>query len=320
MIQDDLRRIARNPLLKEIKEGYSELFEIVKETSKILKLNEDIVVSDDEIAYLTLHFGAAIERQKFADKPMKLDLGVVCASGIGISSLLSSRIKSTLIEVDHVIPLSVEQVLNDELVGIDLLVATLDIESSIPTVYVNPLLKDEDLNLIRAAMKKVQRKKYYPIEDSKQYNDKIIEELIITEINLTQTIEAVIHSLINKIDVGESMHTKIFDAVMLREKHASLIIEDKRFVMYHASVKELEKPYVVFFRANSPQRNSVYEDIDVGVFMIIPKPALAYDRRTLSNISKIILKEDELIKHIQEKRDDELRKLLRTQMEETYDS
>src|SRR5699024_5713062 len=145
----------RNPLLDEIKEEYGELFEIVKETSKVIQLGDGLVTSDDEIAYLTLHFGAAIERKKYTESPLKLNLGVVCASGIGVSSLLSSKIKATFMNINRVVPLSVEAVLNNEIKGIDLLVATLDIEAKIPTVYVNTLLKEEDLNKIEAAMNKI---------------------------------------------------------------------------------------------------------------------------------------------------------------------
>jgi len=94
----------RNPLLNQIKTQYSivynQCFEACKNTEdkRIRGLNEN------EIGFIAMHFGAALERVKQNEPNRPVKLAVLCASGIGISSLLASRIKRSLKNSIVVIP------------------------------------------------------------------------------------------------------------------------------------------------------------------------------------------------------------------------
>ena len=308
----------RNPLLNEIRSEYAELFLIVKETSKLINEQEKIEISDDEIAYLTLHFGAAIERLKFNNTEARLNLGVVCASGIGISSLLSSTIKSNFPDIKNVIPLSVEEVLNDDLKerGIDLLVATLDIKSDLPTVFVNPLLREEDLNVIRKAMDGIKFTSRKDITNNLKIEKKIIDEIILLEVDLSQAFDSVLNSLIKPITEDDELTEFIKEKVKEREDVAPVIIKEKRFVLYHSSISDLNKPYVVFFRASNDRRTLLYNSIDIGALMLLPKPSNAQERYTLSNISKSLIEVEDLTDAIKHGTLKEIKEVLIESMEE----
>lgn len=308
--------MIRNPLLNEIKKEYSELFIIVKEISKIINEKLNVDVSDDEIAYLTLHFGAAIERMKLAESDSILNLGVVCASGIGISALLSSTIRSNFPDTNRVEPLSVEEVLNEDLasLGFDLLVSTLDITSDIPIVFVNPLLGDADLSLIRSAMDKIRFTNNSKGSRYLTINPEIIGNIRLVGVDFSQYRDEFIKTLIDEITDDPQLSEDIFKRIIEREKVAPVILKDHKFVLYHSSIENLDKPYVIFFYAQDEKRTLLYENIDIGAMMLLPKPTNAQDRYTLSNISKAIIEEKNLMTSIQNKNLEGIKEILKESM------
>lgn len=306
----------RNPLLKEIKETYNELFMLVKESTHALNMVDEIVISDDEIGYLTLHFGAAIERLKYRRKPRNLHLGVVCASGIGVSTLLSSKIQSHFPDIHKVIPLSVEEIIHGHIQGIDLLVATLEIDAVIPIVFVNPLLRDEDLKLIRQAIDKIKFQTDCPLQRSNQLNLEIIENITLMLLDISKSKRMNLLELSKQCTKSQRLQQIIHDALLKREAHSSVYIAEKRFIMYHASVEGLIEPIVMFLKANEKLPHQDYHNVDAGVLMLIPKPAKAEDRVTMSNISKVIIEEDQLHEAIQKEDLEAIKTVLLKYMEE----
>ena len=83
----------KNPLLDEIKTTYPEIFSAVVLSSSLIQGVTKQPVSQDEAANITLHFAAAIEKQRSQSFKTPTVL-IVCDSGIGTSSLLSARLSS----------------------------------------------------------------------------------------------------------------------------------------------------------------------------------------------------------------------------------
>lgn len=70
-----------NPMLNNIKTEYEELFELTKRACKILENDLDSLISDAEVAYLTLHFGAFMPTQKANKHAFRIM--IICPNGIG---------------------------------------------------------------------------------------------------------------------------------------------------------------------------------------------------------------------------------------------
>lgn len=132
-----------NPLKDELKNNYKDLFEIVK--AVIIDVNEpDVIIpSDDEIAYVMLHFCTAIKRDIRQIKPLRVL--VVCATGIGTAELLSLGLKENfnfeIVDKLAKHQLKDEKYLND----VDLIISTVPLKSRIPSVVVSPILKEKDI-------------------------------------------------------------------------------------------------------------------------------------------------------------------------------
>lgn len=135
----------KNPLLQEIKSSYKELFEAVK---KGLKPVEDFTgkkLSDEEVGYFAMHFGAALQRLN-DNENAKQNVLIVCATGIGTAEMLSSRIQSVF-DVNIVGTMPIHQV-NDVLSEkkVDLVITTVPIDKvEVKCIEVNPLLTEKDI-------------------------------------------------------------------------------------------------------------------------------------------------------------------------------
>ncbi|MCI6696714.1 MAG: BglG family transcription antiterminator [Solobacterium sp.] len=132
-----------NPLKDELKNNYKDLFEIVK--AVIIDVNEpDVIIpSDDEIAYVMLHFCTAIKRDIKQIKPLRVL--VVCATGIGTAELLSLGLKENF-NFEIVDKLAKHQLKDEKyLNNVDLIISTVPLKSRIPSVVVSPILKEKDI-------------------------------------------------------------------------------------------------------------------------------------------------------------------------------
>jgi transcriptional antiterminator/mannitol/fructose-specific phosphotransferase system IIA component len=83
----------KNPLLEDIKNTYPEILTAVIRSSSLIQDVTKQPVSEDEAAYITLHFAAAAEKQRSRSFKTPTVL-IVCDSGIGTSNLLSARLSS----------------------------------------------------------------------------------------------------------------------------------------------------------------------------------------------------------------------------------
>lgn len=139
-----------NSVYEEVLENYPTLFKNTKEALKILENFIDIEINDDEIAFISLHFKGAIDRNKTNKKESK-NVILICGYGYGTSKLLEQQLKDRYnINILDIIPLN--QVKNiDFSKNIDLIITTLgklDIKSDIPIISINPILKSEDISLL----------------------------------------------------------------------------------------------------------------------------------------------------------------------------
>lgn len=88
-----------NPLLEQIKENYSNTYKKCIKIGKLVEERFGFIVPEAEIGFLAMHFGAAtvrLENQK--ESRRKVIIGIVCASGIGISRLMLTKLTRLLKE------------------------------------------------------------------------------------------------------------------------------------------------------------------------------------------------------------------------------
>jgi mannitol operon transcriptional antiterminator len=139
----------KNPILEQIRTQYASLFEAVR--AACTAVFPALAIPDDEVGYLVLHFGSAIERSGSGGERFRAM--VVCSAGIGSAYMLASRIRAEFPEIDIVANLSWFDVKDVARESWDLLISTIPLPlDSDEYVLVDPLLSPEGLRAIRAHM------------------------------------------------------------------------------------------------------------------------------------------------------------------------
>ena len=125
----------------EIKNNYGILFQIVWYVMESFEKKYDIKLSDNEIAFITIHFQVAIER-----KVLMREILVVCQTGMVTSDLIMNRIKKLLPANIHFRLIAKPMLKNEDVSKVDFIISSVKLENaSCPVVYVSPIVSDTDL-------------------------------------------------------------------------------------------------------------------------------------------------------------------------------
>lgn len=137
-----------NPLKRKIQEQYSFLFKILKDLFESSYLPNGKMVSDDEIAYLTIHF-ATLMKDKKTKKIYAYTAAVVCPNGTGLSLILYNELTNLFPEIKFLQPFSLNELetISD---NVDVIFSTRLIKSSKPVFIASPVMTDiEKENLVK---------------------------------------------------------------------------------------------------------------------------------------------------------------------------
>lgn len=143
------RQVLENSILKDFLKLYRPIFIGTKKSIRPLKDFINLEITEDEIAFLAIHFKAALDR---ADKleNRKNSILIVCSSGYGTSKLLSQQINENFsVNIVGVIPFY--KLKDYNLADVDLIVGTINIdefEFQKPCITINPILSREDIGLL----------------------------------------------------------------------------------------------------------------------------------------------------------------------------
>jgi len=159
-----------NPIFDEIMHEYRELFQNTKYVVRLLEEYAGFSVSEHEISYITLHFGAALQNTK-KEKGNKR-IVVVCGTGIGTSRMVASQLESKF-NVDIVATVSSRAITELKNNSYDLIVSTVDIPELDKNSYIkiSPLLIKKDYEKL---------KQYFEQKSSQsaEYDENLVNRLV----------------------------------------------------------------------------------------------------------------------------------------------
>lgn len=143
-----------NPLLDHLKTQYQDLFEQTRQAAAAMEAMLQARLPDEEIGFLTMHVGACFERTSRQNR-RTIRAAVVCASGIGVSSLLSARLERAFTGQITLEALSAAQARERE--DIELFITTFQVVGLPGRVLkVSPLLPGADLKRIQEQVSALQ--------------------------------------------------------------------------------------------------------------------------------------------------------------------
>jgi ascorbate PTS system EIIA or EIIAB component len=162
---------VNNPLINQIKSEHKELYTIVKEMLQPIGSLLRITIPEEEIGFITIHFGALLEKPKQV-MPEKKRAIVVCPSGISSSLMVKHQLESLFSEIIVEKTLSIREFQEGNFNHYDLVFSTVRLETKLPCFYVKPIMTpNEKHNLVNEV---------YQLLFGIQYQDLSLKELIQT--------------------------------------------------------------------------------------------------------------------------------------------
>lgn len=136
-----------NSIYMEVLESYPQLYQIVKNSVEELEDFIEAKFTKDELAFMTIHFKAALDRNS-KRKHEKIKILLLCSSGYGSSKLLAQQIEEMYqVEIVDIIPKYRLKKYQDR-EDIALILSTVDVgeeECRHEVLQLNPILRKEDI-------------------------------------------------------------------------------------------------------------------------------------------------------------------------------
>lgn len=280
-----------NPILDDIKREYADVFQKAKRAANVLSLALQTPVSEDEVGYLTIHFGAALERIKGNEAfTRKVSIGIVCASGFGIARLMMTRLQNKLPKNVQLQAYGSDAVTEAVRKETDFFVSSLPL--SLPdadVLFVSPLISPSELHRIEGKIEEYAHvPKKQPAVD-KPTGDDFISTLDKTQL-LSQEIAGILRqyqqfTLPEKATFAEAVHTlasaateeeelsaQLFDAIINRERLNSQIFPEQGFALLHCRTTAVTQS--LFYTAvpdGSTFTDPYFHGISTILFLVMPQ-------------------------------------------------
>jgi lichenan operon transcriptional antiterminator len=207
----------RNEFLPTIKNNYPLAFELAVIASNEIKDLTQLTINENEIGYLAIHFGVALEKMGLNKRTMKRVL-IVCGAGLATASLIRERITNMYGEQISIIEsISLREFTEGMLEKVDLVVSTIPIPHIISTkiIVVSPILTNKDLSII---YKKMKEDEDNPVFIS--YQDVFKKDLFKREIDLDSK-EAVLQYMTKLMMKKGYIDDQTLESIFERERMAS---------------------------------------------------------------------------------------------------
>lgn len=130
-----------NAMAEDIKREYPYIFDVTRTTVHYLEQQIGVEISDSEVAYLVLHFGAHLEYARHDERELRVL--VVCMNGVATGNMISHELKRILPQVRIVGVQAASEIVNPQNTC-DMIVSSVNIRTVVPVIVVNPILNDFD--------------------------------------------------------------------------------------------------------------------------------------------------------------------------------
>ncbi len=325
----------QNPMLAEIQESYPEIYRKCVHVAAVLAKKTRRKVPEEEIGFLTVHFGAAVFRlEGRRENIRKVHVGVICSSGIGISRLMVSKLEKTYKD-RMVLTAYGKNDITPYIIGkTDFLISTIPMESQdIPVVSVNPLLNKENMEEIREMILRYERMP----EKHKEENEFSVK---LEEINLVAVqIKTILKNMeFFKVDnditfeelliaVGEKMSPysdrsgQIQEDLMRRERISSQVFAEFGFALLHTRTKGVLRPEFAVCMTKDLEafQDPYFKGIRTVIIMLVPIDENGQvNNEIMGYISSMLIEEYEFLEVLARGDKEEIRELLSRYLKEYF--
>lgn len=247
----------KNPLLNTIKTNFPLPFEItLTSTAKVFSE----ALTEDEIGYISLHIGAAIERC-FTSMYQKKRVVLVCGSGIATTRMLEARLQtffnSKIVIVNKI---SYAEFMHYDFANIDFVISTIPIQSdNIPVEIVDFTLKNTDIEKISKRLSHMDKKA--------NFVTKFFDKQLFLHKSNAVTKEDVLKELAHLLENQNIVSDTFIHSVLKRESIACTNLNDIFAIPHPMEACSNETKVAVAILDQSVEWNDKHEEVQI-IFMI----------------------------------------------------
>ncbi|UOQ83645.1 BglG family transcription antiterminator [Gracilibacillus salinarum] len=206
----------RNEVLNSIKNNYPLAFQLAAIASNKISELTNLIIDENEIGFLAIHFGLALEKKGLNNQKVK-KIMIVCGSGVATASLIREKLLNNYgKQVSVVETISLSEFEISLLERVDIVVSTVPIDIESDKIFtVSPILSYTDLSLIK---RKVMEDKLE--SDVTEFSNIFKRDLFVKNLEL-QTKEDVLDYMTDLMYTKEYIDESTKRSVYERERMAS---------------------------------------------------------------------------------------------------
>lgn len=316
-----------NPVLNDIKASYKDIFERSKRAAAVLEKWIGKPVPETEIGFLTIHFGAAQVRLEGKKENIRqVSVGIVCASGIGISRLMLSKLDKVFRERIQMEAYGQNDITPYVIGKTDFFISSIALkQTDADVIQVNPLLNNEDMEKIRQKIfhyervpKKEQEETRFTMQ-LEQINilamqiKTILRYMDVFRFSNDITFEELVSAISEKMSPYNDRQIMIQEDVEAREKLGSQIFAEFGFALLHTRTKGVIRPSfgVCITKDKKAFYNPYFKGIGVVLVMLIPEDEnVRINSEILGHISSVLIEDYDFLMTISRGEKEEIRSVL----------
>lgn len=298
----------RNPLLDQIKSDYPDIFKKCKKVTAMLEEKLNLKVPESETGFLAVHFGAAVVRLEQNNLSKRtVYVGVVCASGIGISRFIKTKLEKVFGNRISIETYGKGDLDSNTIRKTDFFVSNINMEvpDGADIIFINPLITDSDIKNIDANIRKYEitadksedRLDFYNqldlihnlTEQMKMILDNFNIITISKDINFEKYLDVLRDKLIDSDDNSEI----ILSDIIAREKIATQVFPEMGFALFHTKTSGTKhiRMSVCISDGNSFE-NEYFKGISCIITMLLPDDKhLNMNRKLLGFLSEMLIED-----------------------------
>lgn len=324
-----------NPMLEDIKKSYVELYQKCENVAMVLGKSLGKEVPPEETGFLTVHFGAAmvmLEGRK--EKLRKVHTGVVCSSGIGISRLMSSKLKKVF-QNKMVVSAYGKNDVTPYIIGkTDFFISSIPLEiDDVPVLYVNPLLNEKDMDEIRHLFYKYERlpQKHEEMGSFQEQLDQInkmaaqikmlLKYMGFFKVNGNITFDELLVMAGEEISPYSDRREMIREALQRREEISSQVFAELGFALLHARTKGVIRPEFTICATHDrkPFKDPYFKEIQVVIIMLVPEDEnVSINNEIMGYISSLLVEEADFVNMLYSGEKEEIRSMLSSYLKKFF--
>lgn len=303
-----------NPVLEEIKRTYPEVFKRCLLVAAVLEKWIGKPVPEEETGFLAIHFGAAEVRLEGRKENIRqVKIGVVCASGIGISRLMSSKLEKIFKDRIAVTTYGKNDITPYIMGCIDFFVSSIPLpRMEACVIQVSSLLGEEDIDLIRRKVSYYERLPKPKEEDAftlelEQVNllalqiKTIIQHMNLFKVDNSIGFEELLIAIGEQVSPYRDRQELVREDIKKRESVGSQVFAEFGFALFHTRTRGVTRPVFLVCMTKDLQAftDDYFKGITMVIIMLVPvDDHIRINSEILGFISSTLIEEYEFLETI----------------------